>query len=264
MISLRKMCRQRFCYSLLFYLIGATLCWSQANSDLPTTTNDSTFFEERKEVIVFKGANDSTLIDQKEFRDSEVQKLKADPELNYSEAPTVAESLWDRFLSLLNYLFRSLFEKATLTNLGRTLMYAVGLIALIIIIMALLKVNAFRVFYRNTDQGKFQYHVFHENIHEMNFDELIKDAVAKQDFRMATRLIFLYALKLLSEKHLILWHPGKTNHDYVEEVKENELKNGFSELSYYFDRAWYGNFHLSQDHYQKVYRLFENWKEKIV
>lgn len=258
------MCIYKLCHTLLFWLMGATLCFAQASTDSPTGTYDSTFFEEPKKTSVFKGANDSTVVDQKEFRDSDVQKLKADPKLNYSEAPTVAESLWDRFLSWLNYLFRSLFETATLTNLGRTLMYAVGLIALIIIIMALLKVNAFRVFYRNTDQGKFQYRVFHENIHEMNFDELIKEAVAKQDFRVATRLIFLYALKLLSEKHLIVWHPGKTNHDYVEEIKANELRNGFSELSFYFDRAWYGNFHLNQDHYQKVYRLFENWKEKIV
>ena len=85
----------------------------------------------------------------------------------------------------------------------------------------------------------------------------------KKDFRIATRLVFLYALKLLSEKHLIQWQAGKTNHDYVEEIGVSELKTGLNELSFYFDYAWYGNFKINHEQYQKVDTLFQAWRTKI-
>jgi hypothetical protein len=129
--------------------------------------------------------------------------------------------------------------------------------------MMLLKVNAFKVFYSGADQGKQGYKVFDENIHEMDFDTLIKEAVDKNDFRIATRLIFLHSLKLLSDKHLIDFNPGKTNHDYVEEVKSQELKTGLNELSFYFDYAWYGNFSITQTQFQSIQNTFKNWREKI-
>jgi hypothetical protein len=238
---------------LLVFLVAHNFCCSQVS------TSNSTYMETEE----FKGVNDTTHIVSKNFDEADIQKLKSDPDLNYKEAPTIAESLWDRFLSWINQFFSSLFKNATMTGVGRILMYTVGVIALIVIIMALLKVNAFRVFRGDGDKGQFKYNIFHENIHEMNFEKLIQEAVDKNDFRIATRLIFLFALKLLSEKHLIHWQAGKTNHDYVEEIKPGELKTGLHELSFYFDYAWYGHFNINRDQYQKVYGLFTDWKTKL-
>ena len=240
---------------VLFLLTSNTFCFSN--------TQDSVSNSDYSEVKEFQGANDSTQVFKKSFDETIIQKLKSDPDLNYKEAPTVAESLWDRFLSWIDQFFGSLFENATMTDVGRILMYAIGVIALIVIIMVLLKVNAFRVFYGNADQGQFKYNVFHENIHEMDFEKLIQEAVDATDFRIATRLIFLFALKLLSEKHLIQWQAGKTNHDYVNELTTGELKTGLNELSFYFDYAWYGNFNIKRDQYQKVDGIFKNWRAKI-
>jgi len=208
----------------------------------------------------FRGGNDTTHLIRKGIDPVEIQKLKSDPGLNYQEAPTVAESLWDRFRSWIGQLLNALFEKATMTDVGRVLMYAIGIVALIIIVMALIRVNAFRVFYGNPDQGKFNHGGIQENIHEMDFEKLIQEAVERNDFRLATRLIFLYALKLLADKSMIHWQAGKTNHDYVNELKTGELKTGLSELSFYFDYAWYGHFAISHQQYQRVNGLFESWR----
>lgn len=241
--------------SLFLLLLLAQLSYSQSQ--------DSTFNSIEENKREFHGANDTTHITRKDFDKTEIQKLKSDPDLNYKEAPTVAESLWDRFLSWIDQFLSRLFENATMTDVGRILMYSIGVIALIIIIMALLKVNALRVFYGNADQRKFNHQLFHENIHEMDFEKLIQNAVEQNDFRLSTRLIFLFALKLLSEKQLIQWQPGKTNHEYVDELKTGELKTGLNELSFYFDYAWYGHFTISQDQYHKVHGLFNTWKTKI-
>ena len=62
---------------------------------------------------------------------------------------------------------------------------------------------------------------------------------------------------------MIDFRPGKTNHDYVEELSVGEIKTGLNELSFYFDYAWYGNFTVNETQFQKVKGTFRFWKEKI-
>jgi len=97
----------------------------------------------------------------------------------------------------------------------------------------------------------------------MDFEKLIQEATEKNEFRLATRLIFLHALKLLSDKHLIEFNPGKTNHDYVEELMTPDLKTGLNELSFYFDYAWYGNFSISDIQFQRIKNTFAEWRSKM-
>ncbi len=260
----------KYLFSILFLL---TVSFGVAQKVTPVITDtsayklftdstafDSEFYSNEKE---FSGASDSADIEIRKFSSADVEKLKADPELNYTQPPTVAESLWDRFKRFINWLFSTLFEKATTTDLGRFYSVSVAIILSIVVIMMLLKVNAFKVFYSGADSGKQNYQVFHENIHEMDFDALIKEATEKKEYRLATRLIFLHALKILSDKQLIDFRPGKTNHDYVEELTTGELKTGLNELSFYFDYAWYGNFAIHETQFQKVKEIFSFWKEKV-
>jgi hypothetical protein len=107
------------------------------------------------------------------------------------------------------------------------------------------------------------YNVLDENIHEMNFDSLIAEAVAKHDFRTGIRLLFLKGLKILADKNFVQWEHGKTNHDYLAELKKDELKNGFIELNYYFEYTWYGNFSVNYETFKKVQQIFTDWSGRI-
>jgi len=211
----------------------------------------------------FAGLDDTLQLETRSFSNSEVEKLKSDPELDYKEPPTIAESLWDRFKQWLYWFFESLFKEVVTTDLGRIIIYTLAGILIIIVIMMLLKVNAFQVFYAGADQAQQSYQVFHENIHEMDFEKLIQEATENNEFRLATRLIFLYALKILSDKHLIEFNAGKTNHDYVEELTSQDLKKGLNELSFYFDYAWYGNFAIDESQFQKIKHTFSVWRTKM-
>jgi hypothetical protein len=207
-------------------------------------------------------APDSLPVYKRSFSEEQVQRLKSDPDLDYKQPPTVAENLWDRFMSWLKYIFDSLFHGAVNTDWGRLIVYAIGLALLVALIMLMLKVNAFKVIYSGQGTAK-KYQVLDENIHEMDFDKLIQEAIDQQDYRRGIRLLFLYALKLLSDKQLIHWESGKTNHDYVEELNRNELRNGFNALSFYFDYAWYGNFKINRDTFSKAQDTFADWKNKL-
>ena len=242
---------------LIFIAIGQ-IAWAQ--SEVEIVPADSSITDEEKEFV---GEIDTIHIQQRAFHAATLDSLKANPDFDYKQPPTVAETLWSRFMRWLSGFFESLVSGALHTDFGRILIYVVGLVVICIVIMMLLKVNAFKVFYSGADVGKINASFFNENIHEMDFEQLIDAARQKQDYRQATRLVLLYALKLLSDKHLIHWQAGKTNHDYVEELKPGELKTGLSELSFYFDYAWYGNFVINETTFGRVENTFTDWRKKM-
>lgn len=207
-------------------------------------------------------AVDTTSVPQRKFSEQAIQKLKTDPDLKYKEPPTVAENLWERFKRWLAELARNFFSDVTTTHLGKILLYVAGVGLLVYVVLMLLKVNAFRILVKGGDVT-IPHQVLSENIHEMDFEKLIAEVTQKKEYRVATRLVFLYALKILSDRHLIDWSPGKTNHDYVRELQHPELRDGFLDLSFYFDYVWYGNFRVPPETFSEMQQVFNSWKAKI-
>lgn len=262
---------------LLLFFCGVVTCSFGQDESVMDEVNDSTSENtlEVDEIIPdedeatywgdskdYTAPSDSAKITPSSFSEAQIDELKKDPDLQYKEIPTVAESLWSRILAWISEFFTSLFEGAVTTNWGRVISYVLGIAVLVIVIMMLLKVNAFKVFYSG-DGATVQHNVIEENIHEMDFEKLIQQALDQKDYRKGVRLIFLFSLKMLSDKHLIDWEQGKTNHDYVDELKHAELKSGFNELSFYFDYAWYGNFAINAETFSKVQAVFSEWRTKV-
>lgn len=234
-----------------------------AGQDADTTEAVVEIFDTDDEQELQDGVADSTNLEARKFSEQDYQRLKDDSDLQYQQPPTVAESIWDRFWRFVSEFIESLFRNAVYTDWGRLLLYLVGIGLVILIIMLILKIDAFKVFYARSNAPVTQYNVLDENIHEINFDAEIQKAIAEKDYRRGVRLLFLYALKLLSDRDYILWEQGKTNHEYVAEVKEEGVRNWLHQLSFYFDYAWYGNFLISRDLFDKVNNIFTDWKGKL-
>lgn len=247
---------------LLLQCIGTVVFCQQEDSLVESNLSGNTeeVLEEDKDS---NAPPDTSTIFLRNFDTEAVEELKEDSELQYKETPTVAESIWDRFLLWLNQLVQAIFESAVTTDWGRVLMYFVGIVILVVLIMMLLKVNAFKVFYSGQGANTFNYSALDENIHEMDFEKLIQEATRQNDYRLGVRLLFLYALKMLSDKNLIHWNQGKTNHDYIDELKTKDVKAGFNELNFYFEYAWYGNFTINQETFSRVQVIFDEWKGKL-
>ena len=260
--------------SLFYVCFFISACLSADKAAAFYQDPDSTL----NESVVVEGesvyANDDRTVDSYALPDSsaitprsadaeELQKLKSNPALQYKEPPTIAESIWDRFLLWLRQMISSIFESAVTTNWGKLLAYITGIVLVIVLIMMLLKVNAFKVLYSGDGASGFRYNALDENIHEMDFEKLIEEAIAKSDYRGGVRLVFLYSLKMLSDKNHIHWNQGKTNQDYLDELKLAELKPGFSDLNYYFEYAWYGNFKINAEMFIHVQDIFKTWRTNI-
>ncbi|HTF16456.1 MAG TPA: DUF4129 domain-containing protein [Chryseolinea sp.] len=248
---------------LVFVLMMlVSLCASAQKSDSLETSVDTTaasVFEDKPDD---KAIADTMAVTVRNFNGQALQELKADQELQYGDGPTVGESLWKRFLRWIGEFIEALMESATTTHWGRFFAYTFLLISLIVIILMVLKVNAYRVFYGDA-ASPVPHRTLDENIHEMDFERLIQEAVANQDYRLGVRLLFLSALKLLSDKNHIHWTQGKTNHDYLNELSADDLKKGFSELSYFFEYAWYGNFLVTDGVYDRVRQTFDTWRRNL-
>jgi hypothetical protein len=250
--------------TVLFFvcLILSTNCFSQ-DADSSAKESKVIFHDEEAEDKDSYALPDSTDVTSREPNAETLQRLQSDPSLQYKQPPTIAESLWDRFLLLISQFFESLLDNAVSTNWGQVLVYITGIVLVVVLVMMLLKVNAFKVFYSGEGAGTLQYNTLDENIHEMDFDKLIEEAMSKKDYRLGIRLVFLYALKMLSDKNHIHWDQGKTNHDYLDELKLAELKEGFTDLNYYFEYAWYGNFNINAEMFHHVQDIFKSWRTNI-
>lgn len=213
-------------------------------------------------LFILSNKTEYDTIVHRHFDKAKVDELKNDAELTYSlDKATV--SLWDRFWRWFGQVINDLFFETESNEWGRFAVYTGFVLLLIYVIIKLLKLDALKMFYGRAERSPIKYTVLEENIHEMDFERLIEEAKNKNDFRLAIRLIFLYSLKMLSDKQHIYWEPGKTNHDYLNELQRKELKSGLRELNYYFEYTWYGNFMVNSSLFTTVNQSFLTWRNKI-
>jgi hypothetical protein len=104
---------------------------------------------------------------------------------------------------------------------------------------------------------------FDEDIHEIEFVSEIEMAVREKNFRKAIRLMFLNALKDLSDQQLIRWKLNKTNYDYIAEMADNKMQRGFMGITVVYEYSWYGDFQITEKQYKKVAVEFEQFNSKL-
>ncbi len=209
------------------------------------------------------GTDDSSRIVRRGFDSLEIKRFRSDPDFNYSEVPRESETLWSRFRRGLTEWFNKMFRAMVGTDWGNILAYGLGALALIFIILRLLDIDAFGWLAPLRNSDSLTATVIEENIYEMNFDDLLGKAVSQEDYRQAIRLLFLHALRLLSDRNQVFWKPGKTNLDYLGELTNDRLKPGFRRLGYYFDHAWYGRFPVGRQSFLTARETFEEWKRSL-
>ncbi len=110
---------------------------------------------------------------------------------------------------------------------------------------------------------KLVYEDEEENIHENDFEKLLKRAKKNGDFRLATRYYYLLLLKNMSKKNLIDYHKDKTNSQYIFELKNAETRKQFSYLLYIYDYVWYGEFPVDVVKFETIETSYSNFIKKL-
>lgn len=81
-----------------------------------------------------------------------------------------------------------------------------------------------------------------DDIHAINFDDEMEEALRRHDYAGIVRLVYLRTLHTLDERHTIRWHISKTPSQYANEVHHA----AFDRMTHHFQYVRYGKFPATQ------------------
>ena len=99
------------------------------------------------------------------------------------------------------------------------------------------------------------YTVEEDTIYGVDFPGGIAEALSRQNYREAVRLLYLQTLKQLSDAERIDWQLYKTPTQYINEVR----LPAFRQLTNHFLRVRYGNFEATEE----LFRVMQALQEEI-
>ena len=147
---------------------------------------------------------------------------------------------------ILNWWMKNVSSNITSKQVRIILWVITGIVAgILLLIIFYYKPSLFYINRRN----EIDFTVEDEDIHAIDFDELIKDSLNSGRFSDAIRWTYLLTLKKLHERQHISWDPFKTVIEYTYELKRTDLKPDFKNLSQQFLYYRYGNFDATHDTY---------------
>ncbi|PWG78280.1 DUF4129 domain-containing protein [Pararcticibacter amylolyticus] len=219
-----------------------------------------------KEAISASVKKDSTAVSLRTFNQGELNKYRSNAEFNYEEGgEDVSLSWWDQFWNRVWTWIRRWFgniEKPGLSHSPGYWKYIFLTLIAGVLIYILIKSKGLSLsglFSRKSPSIEVPYTEFSEDIHGISFDEEMGKAVEARDFRLAVRLLYLRSLKHLSEAGKIKWVPGKTNSEYVRELRHTEQRRIFSVLTREFEYIWYGNFPVDNRMFDRIRNAFADF-----
>ncbi|WP_162910433.1 DUF4129 domain-containing protein [Hymenobacter oligotrophus] len=187
------------------------------------------------------------------FEAAELQRLQADDDLQYHEAPPPTNPLSRWWRDLMQRLFEALPEGSS-AMFWRVLAYGVAAVALVLIVMQLLNLRLSDWLRGRGRDIAVPYATEADDVHEQTLPQRLQQAEAQGQWRLATRLGYLLVLKALTDRGLISWTPDKTNHHYQAELQTNaaRLVPAFASVTRQFEYVWYGELELEAAPYEQV------------
>lgn len=202
---------------------------------------------------------DSTPIERRSFSEDRIQDFKADPQFDYDRESFSPINLFDIILSWLwNNFFKYLLNPGT-ASFWEILIYIFAFATVVYIVRQFMKAKLGSLFYKpGIGPGEISA-LSEDNIHGTDLNRLLEQEIKNNRFRNAVRLLYLILLKVLSDRNIIYWKIGKTNHEYCTEIKNESLQAFFSSLTQLYEYVWYGDFEISKTKFESISANFQEF-----
>jgi hypothetical protein len=102
------------------------------------------------------------------------------------------------------------------------------------------------------------------NLPEADVETPLDRAIKEKKFKVATRLYYLLLIQKLAEKNHIKWNKAKTNREYANELKGVHFLEHFRQVTFVYEKVWFGKEVLTQQDFENAQPLFDNLIQKIV
>lgn len=202
--------------------------------------------------------------------EAKIEKYQNDRRFEYTTSYSIFDKVREFKYSLSKWL-KSLFENSSLAEgallNGNKIFYILaGIFLIVLLVLFILKLKGIKIRKligkEKLDTPEIEFYT--ENVHEMNFNSLLENALKNKDYRLAVRFLYLRNLKSLSDNSIIKWNINKTNYSYQFEITDNTLRSKFLENTFIFDYVWYGEFSLTEEQYMAISAKMEDFNKMII
>jgi hypothetical protein len=250
-----------FIIPVLIVSINTRICFAQR----PASALKSDYYnytDSTKKILPAEEQDFS--IDIRMFQDDILKEYENDPDFNYKNVPTETDDWITKIKNWINQQLVTLSSSKTYSTILDYLYYGLMIAALLLIIRGLIKADRRGILFGKVKTNELKIVESEEDIDKINFDELITMAIDSKQYKLAVRYLFLKSLKLLSERGLIELRNNKTNHQYLSELKNNQIADVFRTTTSRFEWIWYGDFPVneeivksSQNDFEKLFVLIK-------
>lgn len=217
-------------------------------------SSDNDFLEIEQDSIVY---NKNTYITEQRTFKTDLKDKYSGKDFEYKEnAPQKKKESSNSGSGILNifaFFMTSIFP------------FLLGGFIIFVILKTMLGIDA-RFWKKTNSSKKISEKLIYEDedIHELNLETLLQQAIENKDFRLAIRYYYLTTLKGLSNKELIDYHKDKTNSEYLFEIENKEMRTNFSYLSYVYSYVWYGEFSVDENSFKVAQNKYQSFLKSIV
>lgn len=207
--------------------------------------------------------SDSAAIKIKKIDVKKIENYRADTDFVYDRVPPPPETLWESFKRWFWKQINKLLYSNEFSNFWDYFQWII--VALLIgLVIAWIFRSEIRAVFKNKKTANIPHFIAaNENIHEMDFNSLIENAIKNENFKEAIRLAYLKILKQLTDKDLINWKIDKTNSDYIAELKHTAYQQPFRAITKVFEYVWYGEFEVSSTNFKPTFSSFNELSNKL-
>lgn len=218
------------------------------------------FAQQNNLVVLY----DESKLEVKEITEDHLSRYKNNDDFNYVETvkeDSILKKIKQWLDNILTKIFEAIFGVGSATGILKFIFNVLPYIVLGILIFMLikffLKVNSRHIVLGEQKKPTVAFSNDGNIIENEDIKALIDNAINDGNYRLAIRYYYLMVLKELTENEIILWELQKTNEDYIQEIKNQELRSNFINITRIYDYVWYGEFTIDALKFNHLKPAFE-------
>ncbi|MDR5589984.1 DUF4129 domain-containing protein [Christiangramia sp. SM2212] len=205
-----------------------------------------------------------------ELDDSQIEDYRNQKDFNYIET-VENDSWWTRFKKWLNakynqfinWLFGDYEANSILAAFIAVLPYLLILAIIALVVWLFSKLNPGGKILREQKTSEVFLSEEEDLVKNEDLLSLMKEAIQNGNFRLAVRYYYLLQLRKLDDLEIIQYEYQKTNRDYLMEIRDQKIKDQFSNISKLYEFIWYGSFQVSETDYRLAEKGFVQMEDSL-
>jgi hypothetical protein len=206
---------------------------------------------------------DSSSVRVRHYAAEKLAAYKNDPRFQYEKILEPPVSLWDRFWMWFWSVIERFFGSPAGSIAFHWIIIPLAVAVIVFFIIKLTGMTDGRLFGKKNRREGLDYTTMNEDIHAIDFNNAIQQAVDEKNFRLAVRLLYLQSLKILTDQGKINWQINKTNLTYWQELGGMPYQEEFFELTRLFEYNWYGNRMATEPEFAGLRQSFNSFNKQL-